>query len=385
MESLAPDEGQRNSFYEGLQNSSDLDLRDNRGKSHKMSLVLMGILMALLRGKDGKMSSIHRSMTRMQLSLCSSIGIDYEPVMSRSYLPIFMKHVNIEVFGELVFSYFGVKLELTNKRWIAIDGKELRGSILYGNTRGEAIVQSVTHDKREVFSQTYYNGSKESERPAVEKMLEDKMLAAQKITLDALHFTPNILNTIAEAKGVYIVGLKGNQSELHTDMIQLAKSPSIDYQYYKEEKGHGRKETRAYKAIDISKEYVDERWAKAKLTTLIQVKRTRLETKRGKYSEEISYYLSNQKATTEAIRDEIFRAIRAHWSVETNNNIRDVSLKEDALKSIEKAVALTTSVIRTLITNSLKIIEPINISAQLEDFAEDFNELIGFLRKAKIL
>lgn len=385
MELFAPDMGQRNSFFEALQNSADLDLRDNRGKSHKMGLVLLGIIIALLRGKDGKMSSIHRSMEKKQSALCASLDIENEAVISRSHLPVFMKSVNIEVLGSLVFRYFGVKLELTAKRWLAIDGKELRGSILDGHTRGEAIVQAVTHDKREVYSQNYYNGSKDSERPAVEGMLEDKVLAAQKITMDALHFTPHILTTISEQQGIYIVGLKGNQSELLTDMIQLAKSPSIDYQLHTEEKGHGRKETRSYKAIDITKEYVDKRWAKAKLTTLIQVKRTRLETKRGKYSEEISYYLSNQKVTTEAIRDEIFRAIRAHWSVEINNNIRDVSLKEDALKSIEKAVALTTSVVRTLITNSLKIIEPINISAQLENFAEDFNDLIGFMRKAKIL
>ena len=385
MELFAPDMGQRNSFFEALQNSADLDLRDNRGKSHKMGLVLLGIIIALLRGKDGKMSSIHRSMEKKQSALCASLDIENEAVISRSHLPVFMKSVNIEVLGSLVFRYFGVKLELTAKRWLAIDGKELRGSILDGHTRGEAIVQAVTHDKREVYSQNYYNGSKDSERPAVEGMLEDKVLAAQKITMDALHFTPNILTTISEQQGIYIVGLKGNQSELLTDMIQLAKSPSIDYQLHTEEKGHGRKENRSYKAIDMTKEYVDNRWDAAKLTTLIEVKRTRLETKKGKYSEQISYYLSNQKITTQAIRDEIFRAIRTHWSVETNNNIRDVSLKEDTLKSIEKAVALTTSVIRTLITNSLKIIEPTNIIAQFEEFAEDFNELIGFLRKARIL
>ena len=385
MESQALDEGQRKSFYDSLQNNSELDLRDNRGKNHKMSLVLMGLLIALFRGKDGNMSAIHRSMKKKQKVLCSALSIDYEPVISRSYLPIFMNHVNYEVLGDLVFSHFGVKLEVTNKRWIAIDGKELRGSILCGNTRGEAIVQTVTHDKREVYSQTYYNGSKESERPAVEKLLEDDTLAAQKITMDALHFTPKILDRISECNGIYVVGLKGNQSELLNDMILLAKSPSIDYQLHTEEKGHGRIENRSYKAIDISKEYVDVRWATAKPVTLIQVKRTRFETKRKKYSEDISYYLSNQKATIKHIRDELFKAIREHWSVETNNNIRDVSLKEDSLKSIEKAVALTTSVIRTLITNSLKIIEPTNIVAQFDDFNEDFDELVDFFRKVAIL
>ena len=129
MELFAPDLGQRNSFFAALQNSVELDLRDNRGKSHKMGLVLLGIIIALLRGKDGKMSSIHRSMEKKQSALCASLGIENEAVISRSHLPVFMKSVNIEVLGGLVFRYFGVQLELTAKRWIAIDGKELRGSI----------------------------------------------------------------------------------------------------------------------------------------------------------------------------------------------------------------------------------------------------------------
>ncbi|MDZ7876763.1 MAG: hypothetical protein U5L45_03790 [Saprospiraceae bacterium] len=171
MESFAPDRGQRNSFYEALQNSTSIDLRDNRGKSHKMSLVLLGVIVALLRGKDGKMSVIHRSMSKKQVALCASLDIDNESVISRSHLPIFMKSVDTEVFGDLVFRHFGVKLVVTAKRWIAIDRKELRGSILHGNTRGDAVVQAVTHDKREVYSQNYYNGSKDSERPAVETLL----------------------------------------------------------------------------------------------------------------------------------------------------------------------------------------------------------------------
>ena len=126
--------------------------------------------------------------------------------------------------------------------------------------------------------------------------------------------------------------------------------------------------------INISKEYFDKRWDKVDFQTLIQVKRTRLETKRAKYSEEISYYRSNEKVITQAQAEVLFGAVRTHWSVETNNNIRDVSLKEDSLKSIEKAVSLTTSVIRTLITNMLQITKPSNIIAQFEDFAEDFSE-----------
>ncbi len=243
----------------------------------------------------------------------------------------------------------------------------------------------MTHGNREVYCQGYYNGSKESERPVVEELLKDKVLASQKLTLDALHFTPKVLTAIAQAGGTYIVGLKGNQEEISTDMEQISKMLKPDFQSNSDEKGHGREETRPYKAINIKGEYFDKCWDKAAFQTLIQVKQIRLETKRAKYSEEISYYMSNEKVTTQAQAEILFGAVRTHWSVETNNNIRDVSLKEDSLKSIEKAVSLTTSVIRTLITNMLQITKPSNIVAQFEDFAEDFDELTAFLKRVKFL
>jgi uncharacterized protein (DUF2267 family) len=73
--------------------------------------------------------------------------------------------------------------------------------------------------------------------------------------------------------------------------------------------------------------------------------------------------MSNQKVTTLDQAKILFKPITGHWTLETNNYIKDVTLKEDKLKSIEKAVALTTSIIRTLITNILKIIESKNIVA----------------------
>jgi hypothetical protein len=385
MKEIAHEAEQNNSFYLALQSNASIDLRDNRGKTHKMSLVLCGLIFSLLRGKDGNLSAIHRSMEKKQAELCTFLNIEYECVISRSHLPIFLKYVHVEFLGQLVFQYFGVHLEFGVKVWVAIDGKELRGSILVGKTRGEAIVQAVTHSNRMVYAQGYYNGSKESERPVVESLLLDKVLAAQNLTMDALHFTPIILDLIADAKGVFVVGLKGNQSEILTDMEQLPKLVKHNFESYTEYKGHGRQETQYFKAYDVSGEYFDKRWMKVKFQTMIQVKRTRFEKKTGKYSEEISYYMSNQKVTTLDQAKILFNAIKGHWAVETNNYIRDVTLKEDKLKSIEKAVALTTSIIRTLITNMLKIIEPKNIVAQFEDFAEDFKKLEAFFLKAKFL
>jgi predicted transposase YbfD/YdcC len=48
-----------------------------------------------------------------------------------------------------------------------------------------------------------------------------------------------------------------------------------------------------------------------------------------KVLKEKSYYLTNEIGNYE----ELAQAIRQHWQVETNNHIRDVSLREDEMRS----------------------------------------------------
>lgn len=376
---------QSTTFFEILQNSQSLDLRDNRGKIHEISVVLIGVLIAIFRGRDGNLSRIHRSMVNTHDSLLIALKVEEQLVISRSHLPILLKKVCVETFSSLVFEHFGLVLSDAIKAWFAVDGKELRGTILTGATRGEAIIQAVSHDNKMVYCQGYYNGNKESERPAVTDLLRKSGLSTQGITLDALHFTPKTLSCIAESGGNYIVGLKENQLELYNDMKQLFTIQNTDYQYVTDEKAHGRAETRQYKMMDVSNEFFDKRWQFADFKTVIEVRRTRLNIKTGKFSDEFSYYMSNCKAGSARQARQISDLIRQHWSVEVNNHIRDVSFKEDALQTIFKAIAQSLSIVRTLIINILQKQKIKNVSATLDNFADNFNRLILFLKSVKVL
>ena len=81
-----------------------------------------------------------------------------------------------------------------------------------------------------------------------------------------------------------------------------------------------------YDVLELEK---DERWKNCQIRTEIKVIREREEMKSGKKSVETSYYISNEVGKYE----EIAKAIRRHWQVETNNHIRDVTLKEDRMRS----------------------------------------------------
>lgn len=381
--------GQITSFFLILQNNKELDLRDNRGKRHELHIILLGILISLLRNRDGNLSSMHRAMKNTHASLMKELkdlyDIDYQPVVSRSHLPKVLEKVNLSVFSELIFKYFGVTLAEEEKTWFAVDGKELRGTIAAGSTRGEAIVQVVRHEDLAVLNQDYYNGSKESEQPVVQDLLRKNRLSSQGITFDALHFNPKTLNYIEFHGGHYMGGLKGNQEEILTDMKKFITTQNADFQLFEEEKGHGREETRKYYCKNIEGEYLDKRWKFAGLKTVVMVNRTRLINSYQKYSEETSFYMSNIKVTNQDKANLSFQAIRGHWGVEVNNHIRDVTFKEDKLITKFKDIARPITLCRTLIVSLLQKENIENYAQKLDLFVDDFQQVLLFLKNVKVL
>ncbi len=105
----------------------------------------------------------------------------------------------------------------------------------------------------------------------------------------------------------------------------------------------------------------------------------------GLVSEEVSYYVSNQRPGNQAQADELFDAIRGHWGVEVMHHKRDVSLSEDNLRTGKAAVSRLVGSLRTLVINLLEHTQVKNMAAQLDTFADKFTTLIQFLTQQRVL
>lgn len=326
---MLPCQENSRSFFEKLQSAVGLDLRDNRGKRHDLAVVLVGVTIAILSNRDGSLSSLHRHLQNHYEKLVIALGVEKMRPVSRSQLPLILEKVAFEVFNRLIFESFGIKLNEVERKWFALDGKELRGSIEKGGTRGEAVVQAVAHFNCQTVARNYYSGEKESEVPALRQILEESGLASQKTSLDALHCKPMTLCIISESGGRYLVGLKENQKELKKQIKSAMENQTILKKIASQEKSHGRIELRSYEFYDVLEVAQAERWKRCQIKTAIKVIREREELKSGKISCEESYYVTNEVGNYE----ELAQAIRQHWQVETNNHIRDVSFKEDELRS----------------------------------------------------
>ena len=80
-------------------------MRDNRGKRHDLALVLLGVILVMLRYRDGTLSSIHRSMENNRVKQCTALGIDNQKVVSRAHLLRLLGKTSRMAFEQLLFKY----------------------------------------------------------------------------------------------------------------------------------------------------------------------------------------------------------------------------------------------------------------------------------------
>lgn len=382
----APSPAKTTTFFQLLRQAPGLDGRDIRGKKHDIAFVITGLTLAMFCGRDGKLSGLHRHMVNHFEELCVAVCFWPEKAISRAQLPLLLARVDGELFARLLFDWFGLVLDDESKLWFSLDGKELRGSIRPGHKRGEACVSALAHRTEQVVGQTYYSGTKESERPAVRKLLDDSSLCSQKITLDALHLVPKTLNAIHGAEGVYLIGLKSNQARLYRYCFCRALTERADYERIDEpQRAHGRLDQRRYASYALPPDALAPRWQKAGVGTLIEVSRSRKKLDGSQASQASCYYVSNAQPTSQAEAEELFDAVRGHWLVEVMHHQRDVVLAEDKMKTESQPVNRIMSSLRTVTLNLLRRLRPKSMAAQIDEFADRFQSLIQFLTQQMVL
>jgi len=132
---------------------------------------------------------------------------------------------------------------------------------------------------------------------------------------------------------------------------------------------------------------LDDRWEASQLATLIVIKRNSFDMKKGKESEGISYYISNQVVSTsnEKEAEELTRAIKKHWGVESNNWILDVTFNEDNVITKAKNQAHILGRLRGFVLQILRKIGVSNFQAAIEKYCDSTEDLEAMLRQVKFL
>jgi len=365
-------------FYMELQKKIS-DSRDNRGKRHILVFVIFSFFIAILRS-PGKLnySLIQRNMVRDHVYF-QNILLEVKVLpISYSQLKRILKIIDYEEFNLITQKYFNKQIIQDNLLWSAIDGKELRGTIdkAAGEKRSENIVQQVSHQNKESQLIGFYNGSKESEKTIVQNHFEtEKDLQGKAYSFDALHTSTNLLDSIEQKNGIYLAQVKENQKFLLEECEHIHNNLESIYPVSTSEKGHGRIEQRQGFLYTLNVECLNKRWEKSNIQTLLVIERNRLVTKTEVETNETAFFVSNEKLTKETGL-ELFNAARRHWTIETDNNIRDVNFGEDEIRCFNKN---TSRMMAVSISLALNLLRRRNINNNIRILREELSCNINLL------
>lgn len=271
-------------------------------------------------------------------------------------------------------------------RILAIDGKELKGSgRKYGTS--EKIRNSQIMNFYEVTSgvciRTQLIDSKTNEIPTAQKVLSELNIKGMIVTSDAMNCQKETVRVITEGKGHYVIGLKGNHGDFHSEVEQLfeknAKKKYSEKNYWRmdTEKNHNQVEIREFYKLPASRLVFSEGWEKLKNVVVYRKTVTDVFTDETKV--EKRYYITDLNDI-----ELIAISVRRHWGVENELHWHlDVSLSEDANRTVNRNAANNLSVMKKNLLTMLKLMQPLfgnaSVKATRKLFAIDYEKNVMLL------
>jgi predicted transposase YbfD/YdcC len=272
-----------------------------------------------------------------------------------------MESLDPVLFSQCIITHLehaGIQIE---DEQIAIDGKALRGSRTQENRHLHA-VSAWACANGITLAQTFVD-EKSNEITAIPELLKMLNLKGAVVTIDAMGTQREIATQIIESGADYLLSVKGNQGDLHKELIdqfdfaarQLGTrklDPKNWSHHVEEEKNRGRLEKRTT-IVCHSLEWMDPKiraaWKNLKSIILVQREVT---DNNGKQRTETHYYMSSLKRVK---AKKMQKYIRSHWGIENSCHwVLDTLFREDHNQTGKRNAAKNLSTLRRIALNALK-------------------------------
>jgi len=317
------------------------DPRSTVNRQHPLSSVVVIALMAVLAGAGGptaiaKWAAIKSDFLLQVLALPH--GIPRKDVFRR-VLSALQPSAFQACFANWLQSLRAQAAKVTGiaQPILAVDGKTLRRSHDRRKSLGALHSVSVWASEFGLSLGQVACDEKSNEITAIPELLRLVDIKGAIITIDAMGTQKAIAEQIIDSGADYVLALKGNQEQLHQDVINyIAEQSEANFRhveariYVTEETGHGRHEERTYLQMPVPESVKQlDLWKGLKSIGVVMSKCERGVTE----TEELRYYISSLSVGVK----QFAHAIRSHWGIENSCHWGlDITYREDESRIRDK-------------------------------------------------
>ncbi len=369
--------------------SQIVDPRKAKGKRHPLVSILALIIIGFLCGHTGYTSIA--TWARNEPELAEALGFRCGKTPCPATIHNLFKHLDIESLETALTEWVSLQLaalegtDPSGLKGIAIDGKELCGSIDIDTGRRTHLLSAVCHELGVTLAQCAVS-HKTNEIPISRQLLEKFDVKGKVVTTDALLTQRAFCKELIKQKAYYVLRVKKNQKQMYIDIVwvfaPLVETDPPEVQARRLQNAHTQagahlqthtdvEETRGFiitrilTASTSVSDYID--WPG--LAQVYQYKVQRVNTKTGECETSIQYGITNL-SPEEATAEDLLKLHREHWTIENKSHwVRDVVLGEDASKARTGSIPQVMAALRNTALAVLRFAGYTKITETIRSFA----------------
>jgi predicted transposase YbfD/YdcC len=331
-----------------------IDRRGRQGRRYELALVLVAIVLAKLGGED-KPSGIAEWVRARKELFIEVFGLKRARMPGHNtYRRVLKWGVYLEDLERVIRAYLQTWPEVGLEARVTLDGKSMRGTIAFGETRGLHLLAAYQPKTGVVLFQVAVEleANEITAAPKVLKMLD---LQGKIVSGDALFAQRDLSLLIVGAGGDYVWTVKDNQPQLKRDIEQLFRpekctpgfnpAPTDFRTAQTVNTGHGRIEKRRLTTSSL----LNETCTWPGMSQVFKLEREITEVAQAAKRHECVYGITSLSAD-EAGPQRLLAIVREHWGQENGLHYRrDVTLHEDAGRFTDWTVAQACATLNNLV------------------------------------
>jgi predicted transposase YbfD/YdcC len=330
------------------------DWRGRHGRRYDLAVILVALVLAKMAGEDSP-SGIAAWARERKALFREIFDLKREAMPSHNtYRRALKSAVRLADLEREVEAHLGRWPEVAAEVRITLDGKTVRGTIAFGDTRGVHLLAAYLPGAGVVLFQVAVD-TKTNEIGAAPQVLRMLDLQGKIVSGDAMFAQRALSLMIVQAGGDYIWTVKDNQSQLKTDIEQLfendqrcvpgfSPAPTDFVSARTINSGHGRIETRHLTSSSLLAESCD--WPG--VAQVFKLERKTTIVARAQQRAEVAYGITSLSAA-EAGPERLLAMVREHWGQENGLHYRrDVTFHEDAGRTRDWTVAEAIAMLNNL-------------------------------------